>query len=144
MFQSVLKNHQKYRHSQYPPNDTTMSKTPQPRKTPLEKSVAQVGSGSMDRRKAYNYLKRVFLRNGYLKIKDSDLASTYGTQVYKKGYEVRLVPNDDAELALVRKAIAALDLYVANSYHSNSRIIQPIYGKDITLKFYALKDKMLH
>ena len=86
-------------------------------------------------------LKRVFLRNGYLRIQDEDQVESYGTQAYKKGYEVRLVPETKAELNLIRRAIASLDLYVAKPFEKGNKTIQPIYGKEITMKFLEIKQK---
>ena len=88
---------------------------------------------------AMNVLKKVFLRNGYLRIKDSSRIEESKTQKYKKGFEVRLVANDEAELELIRAAISALDLHVAKSFQKGKQMVQPIYGEEITRKFEKLK-----
>jgi len=103
--------------------------------------TASTKSNKMDKRTAFATLKKVFLRNGYLKVKDEDQAENAGSQVYKKGYEVRLIPDTKQELSLIRKAIASMDLYVAKPFQKHNNTIQPIYGKEITLKFLAVKQK---
>jgi hypothetical protein len=93
----------------------------------------------MSKNLAFEILKKVFLRNGYIRIKDSSRIEESKTQKYKKGFEVRFVAKDEAELALIRAAISDLGLYVAKSFVKGKQIIQPIYGEEMTRKFEKLK-----
>ncbi|SEF78825.1 hypothetical protein SAMN03080598_01411 [Algoriphagus boritolerans DSM 17298 = JCM 18970] len=95
----------------------------------------------LSKKLALKILKKVFLRNGYVRIKDSSRIEESKTQKYKKGYEVRLVAKDEAELARIRVAIFSLDLYVAKSFLKGNQMVQPIYGEEITRKFEKIKRK---
>jgi hypothetical protein len=93
----------------------------------------------MSKNIALKFLKKVFLRNGYVRIKDSSRIEESRTQKYKKGYEIRFLAKDEAELALIRTAISALGLYVAKSFLKGKQFVQPIYGEEMTRKFEKLK-----
>jgi hypothetical protein len=95
----------------------------------------------ISKRLAYKVLKEVFLRNGYLRIKDSSRVEEAKTQKYKKGYEVRLVAQDEAELARIRVAIVSLSLYLAKPFLKGKQMVQPIYGEEVTRKFEKIKRK---
>ncbi|WP_026951229.1 hypothetical protein [Algoriphagus mannitolivorans] len=95
----------------------------------------------VSKRLAFKILKEVFLRNGYVRIKDESKLKELGSQKYKQGYEVRLIAKDEAELERIRTAISVLDLHVAKSYLNGKQFVQPIYGKEVTRKFEKLKPK---
>lgn len=94
---------------------------------------------TMSKNVALKLLEKIFLRNGYVRIKNSSKVEESRTQVYKKGYEVRLIAKDEAELELIRTAISSLDLHVAKSFLKGKQIVQPIYGEEITRTFEKLK-----
>ncbi|WP_144604383.1 hypothetical protein [Algoriphagus algorifonticola] len=90
---------------------------------------------------AFKILKEAFLRNGYLRIKDSSKVEKLGSQKYKQGYEVRIVTKNEIELERIRTAISSLGLYAAKPFFKGNQIVQPIYGEEITRKFEKLKPK---
>ena len=91
---------------------------------------------------ALNFLKEKFVEIGYLRHQD---ITKYGAQyraqrhaTYKKGSEVRFRTRNEEELQAIRKAIATLGLTVSNTYLHNGKIMQPLYGLEITREFYNL------
>ena len=95
---------------------------------------------SISKRKAQQILREFFLRSGYLRLRNGDKLAKHGSQEYKKGFEIRFVARDEKELELIRASISALNFTLSESYISNRRFIQPLYGKTITLKFKKLRD----
>ena len=89
--------------------------------------------------RALRILQEVFLRNGYLRMRDEKKAKSLGSH-YKKGYEVRLVSKDQSELQLLQTAIYSLDYKVNKAFLKNGRMIQPIYGKEFTMTFKKMKN----
>jgi hypothetical protein len=87
---------------------------------------------------AFDYLKKIFLRNGNLRIKDKTKVAKFGS---KKGYEVRLLAKNEQELEQIQAAISTLDLYVAKTYMNGNQTVQPIYGEEITKRFEEIKLK---
>ncbi len=85
------------------------------------------------------YLNELFIRNGYLRMKDEVKAAQDAN--YKKGYEVRFVAFSIKELKQIRTSIRALGFTVSNSYEKHNAYVQPIYGKPAALKFLELKNK---
>ena len=99
--------------------------------------------GAISKRKALKYLAEVFLKNGYLRIRDKKKLKKNGAQIYKKGFEIRIVAKNRAELRMIRAAIKALGFKVSKTFIKHNLTIQPIYGKEITLKFQKLKKDQL-
>lgn len=135
---------------------------------PASKSNWEPSTLSESEQQSKHFLEQVFLRNGYLRIRirrkqenKKSLKSTKSKQSGKslkltklkqsgkslkltklkqsrKEYEIRLIPKDREELEMIRAAISELGLYVCNTFIKHDRIVQPIYGKEITLKFQNL------
>lgn len=95
----------------------------------------------MDRRTAMSILKKIFSRGGYLRMRDKRKLKQRGSQDYKKGYEIRFFPEDEKELNLLQRAIISLDLNVSKTFIKQNRVVQPLYGREITEKFEAIRDK---
>lgn len=74
-------------------------------------------------------LRAFFRRNGY--VREADLAKrrASGSQSYKKGYEVRLVLESEAELREVARALKVAGIAAGKPFTKHSKLIQPIYGK---------------
>lgn len=102
----------------------------------MNRSVKKV-----DRRTAMSILKKIFSRGGYLRMRDNRKWKQRGSQDYKKGYEIRFFPDDDQELKLLQRAIISLDLHVSKTFIKQNRVVQPLYGREITEKFKAIRDK---
>jgi hypothetical protein len=90
---------------------------------------------------ALNILKEMFLRNGYVRVKNEKKHEAFGSKRYKKGYEIRFLPMDKAELELLQTAISSLNLHVSKTFIKHGRIVQPLYGKENVLKFHNLQPK---
>lgn len=95
--------------------------------------------------RALSILKEIFLSNGYVKVRDEIKVQSLGAQQYKKGFEIRFLPKNQDELKLLQNAISSLGYKVSNTFLKNGKIVQPLYGKEITLifqKFKQEKDKI--
>lgn len=79
-------------------------------------------------------LVKYFLRNGYIRFPSKNLRKVKGED-YKKGYEVRLVANDKKELLEINFLLKRAGFKSGKPFQKNSRIIQPVYGKDAVEKF---------
>ena len=82
-------------------------------------------------------LANYFLRNGYFRFPDENLRKLKG-QNYKKGYEVRLVTNDEKELLKLSSLLDKAGFKVSKPFRKNNKYVQPIYGKDAVEKFQNL------
>ncbi len=89
-------------------------------------------------KEALRVLKEIFLRGGYYRVKNIGKAESFGSQTYKKGYEIRFMPKSKKELELLREAISSLGLYVSKPFKKRNRIVQPLYGKTNMLSFKNL------
>lgn len=88
---------------------------------------------------AIRILMEIFIRNGYVRIKDESKLKANGSNSYKKGYEIRFLPKDDIESERLQTAISTLNFYVSKTFMKHGRVVQPLYGKDITLEFRDLQ-----
>jgi len=89
------------------------------------------------------FLEDIFLRNGYVKIRNPQKWEQRRSNGYRKGFEIRFVSNDKEELHKIQDAISALGFKVCKPYNKARHMIQPLYGKDITLQFQDLKKQTL-
>lgn len=87
---------------------------------------------------ARTLLEFVFLRNGYIKVKDENLLMEQGWAHYKKGFEVRLVPQNKIELKQIRDAIKLIGYNPEKTFKLEQRVIQPIYDGELILYFQNL------
>jgi len=88
---------------------------------------------------AIRILMEIFIRNGYVRIKNESKLKANGSKSYKKGYEIRFLPKEDIELERLQTAISTLNFYVSKTFMKRGRVVQPLYGKDITLEFRDLQ-----
>jgi hypothetical protein len=95
----------------------------------------------MSKPAALKLVKKLFLRNGYLRKRNELRLKIFGPQKYKKGYEVRLCPKDPQELSQLQVAISTLGLKVAKTFLKAKRVVQPIYGQEIYEKLQKIKEK---
>ena len=86
-------------------------------------------------------LKRLFRRNGYMRVPNKKRIKKLGRQKYKKGYEVRLVAASPAELSQIRRMLRQVGFKPANPFHKGQQIAQPIYGKAAVEWFKSAKLK---
>ena len=74
-------------------------------------------------------LQEFFDRNAYLRFPNVKRRIADGGNIYKKGYEVRLVLLDEDELETVLRMLYRLEFVPGKPFIKSSRIIQPIYGR---------------
>ena len=89
--------------------------------------------------KARQILKEIFLRNGYVRLPDEDRLESEGYKKYKKGFEVRLYAQNREELRKIRNSIIALGYKLCKTFLKQGRIVQPLYGRTITMQFQKLR-----
>lgn len=83
-------------------------------------------------------LKRLFERNGYLRSPNPTRQEQEGYTKYKKGYEVRLVAQDEMELEQIRDWLQQAGFQLAKPHAKVHRFVQPIYGKQAVERFCKL------
>ena len=106
----------------------------------LPKRKTKLRSLMLSKRKARQILEEIFLRNGYLRVCNENKLKLYGSQNYKKGFEIRLIPIDLEELEMIRTSISKLGFTLCKTFIKHGHIVQPLYGKKITLEFKKLKE----
>ena len=85
------------------------------------------------------FLEEIFQRNGYLRIRNPDKWKLSGSSNYKKGFEIRFVSKNEDELQKIQASISSVGFKVCKPYLKGGHMVQPLYGKEITLQFQALK-----
>lgn len=78
-----------------------------------------------------------FARNGYLRGQRDDRRDD-GYDVYKKGFEVRLVLHDQGELDEARRWIERAGMKPGKAFQKRSCWIQPIYGREAVARFKSV------
>jgi hypothetical protein len=73
-------------------------------------------------------VRRCFRDGGCVRVVDKVRRKKMG-QLYKKGYEVRLVVKTRAELLQVRELLRQVGFNPAKTFVKRNQIVQPIYGK---------------
>jgi hypothetical protein len=73
-------------------------------------------------------LDEFFRRNGYVRAPNQHLKEKLGAK-YHKGWEVRLVLNNQKELAQVQELLADAGFKAGNSFIKHGLWVQPVYGK---------------
>ncbi len=59
-------------------------------------------------------------------------------QAYKKGYEIRLVANNQGDLNIIRGLLRDSGFNTANPYFKRNGWVQPIYGREAVERFCVL------
>ncbi len=75
-------------------------------------------------------LVQVFQAGGYMRRRSAELAEEMGPYGYKKGDEVRLVVNSQAELRKVRALLKTVGLNAGKAFQKHTRWVQPLYGAE--------------
>lgn len=83
-------------------------------------------------------LRFFYRRNGYTRWQHADRVEHEGSQVYKKGDEVRLVANDADELALIRDLLVEAGFRPGRPFTRSRQYRQPLYGRESVARFLAL------
>lgn len=82
-------------------------------------------------------LAEFFHRNGYIRRQDAARLKK-GSELYKKGAEVRLVAMSAEELAEIRGLLKRAGFKPARSFRKSRRWCQPIYGVAAMARFLAM------
>ncbi len=80
------------------------------------------------RAKAEQLLRQLFSETGYVRLADEARRQADGAS-YKKGYEVRLVVQTEAELAELRRWLARAGFKPAKPFVKGNQLVQPVYGR---------------
>jgi hypothetical protein len=87
---------------------------------------------------AVEHLRGVFRRNGYVRRQNPLRLAREGSQVYRKGEEVRLIARSTVELRRVRQLLRLVGFDVARPFVKGQQFCQPIYGREAVARFSAL------
>jgi len=79
--------------------------------------------------KAAKQLGELFATRGYVRRFSKDLREKLGSDHYKKGSEVRLVLDSQAQLNQARRLLKSVGLEPGRPFSKHTRIVQPIYGQ---------------
>ncbi|MBI4606827.1 MAG: hypothetical protein HY721_33090 [Planctomycetes bacterium] len=83
-------------------------------------------------------LRGYFRRNGYVRRRDDARWRSQGSDLYKKGDEVRLVAGSRAELARIRQLLVAAGFKPGSPFRKANQYRQPIYGREAVASFLAM------
>lgn len=90
-------------------------------------------------RQAKRQLTALFERNGYVRWQNPDRIAEVGSQVYKKGDEVRLVAESDAELAHIQQLLEVRGFVSGRPFVKGKyQYCVPIYGREQVTRFLAV------
>ena len=90
------------------------------------------------KREVISELAERFQRNGYVRIQNDERLNEVGSQIYKKGYEVRLTAHSEEELIHIQGLLRFLGFSVAKPFPKDHHFRQPIYGREQVENFLSL------
>ena len=84
-------------------------------------------------------LGALFARNGYVRPQNQDRIADEGWTKYKKGVELRLTADSEAELEQIRGLLQTAGFRIGKAYHHGDRQFrQPVYGRQQVERFLEL------
>jgi hypothetical protein len=92
----------------------------------------------LTKREVIAELTERFQRNGYVRAKNVERLNEVGSQIYKKGYEVRLTAHSEEELLHIQELLQALGFSIAKPFATAHHFRQPIYGREQVENFLSL------
>lgn len=81
-----------------------------------------------------------FKRNGHFRIPDKKRKKE-GSQVYKKGYEIRLLAATKKELKIIIILLKKSGFKPGKPFTKGNQFVQPVYGKEAVKNFRHLLAK---
>lgn len=87
-------------------------------------------AAAVPKRTATARLRKLFLDGGYVRKQSRAQIKEYGTDVYKKGHEVRLTLGSMTQAREVQQLLEVVGLRAGKPYAKHSRVILPIYGAE--------------
>lgn len=83
----------------------------------------------MTRRAATQLLNKWLPDRGYWRLPSEKRQKKESSQSYKKGYEVRFVASDKAEIKQIQEMLEALDMKGGKPFPKASQWVVPVYGR---------------
>ena len=84
----------------------------------------------MTKRAATSLLNKWLPDRGYWRIPDTKRQKAESSQSYKKGYEIRFVATDEAEIEQIEDMLSALDIRSGSPFAKANQWIVPVYGRE--------------
>lgn len=109
----------------------------------VDRDSPTLGAGRSGRavpRSVIRELARFFERNGYARWQAQDRVEKEGWGRYKKGDEIRLVANSEAELAVIRRLLRTAGFRPGRPFAKARQFRQPLYGRQAVERFFALME----
>ena len=95
---------------------------------------------ALEQRRAARQLAELYSRNGYVRLPNKERREAEN-QLYKKGYEVRLIALSEAELRTMDQSLRLLGFKPGKTYAKHHQMVLPVYGKQAVADFQALVRK---
>jgi hypothetical protein len=95
--------------------------------------------GTKNIRNPERRLLEFFHRNGYVRSPNLTRRKRLGADLYKKGWEIRLVAKSRNELYLIRKLLDKAGLRKGKPFKKGMNTVQPVYGKEAVQWFKSRK-----
>lgn len=87
-------------------------------------------------------LATYFFRNGCQRKPNKDRHEE-GNKNYKRGWEIRLTANDEAEVTEIRDLLKASGFSPGKPYSKHLQTILPLYGRETSEKFIELLSRVV-
>ena len=75
-------------------------------------------------------LRRLFLRNGYVRYQSAERIAEDGPRRYKKGDEIRFVVSSKKELAAAERWLRQIAVRPGKPFSKGLQFALPVYGRD--------------
>jgi len=85
-------------------------------------------------------LVQFYHRNGYLR-QPNEARFEEGSQVYKKGYEIRFVANSEEEKVYISSLLEKTGFKHGKIYPKWKTFVLPVYGYDAMARFHEIMDE---
>ncbi|GAB6091083.1 hypothetical protein [Spirochaeta dissipatitropha] len=92
----------------------------------------------MNKEQAKKEIAAIFLRNGYVRLQKPERQKQEGSQVYKKGSEVRLLAKNSDELDSILQMLEVLEISPGKPFKKARQTCIPLYSKKQVARFMEL------
>ena len=89
-----------------------------------------------------NKLRQLFRSHGYARCYDPKKRKKRGSNVYKKGYEIRLIAYSYKELQNIQEMLDKVGFRRGRPFMKHKQWVQPLYGKEIFVFFTGKNEKI--
>lgn len=87
-------------------------------------------------------LAQFFHRNGCMRLPNETRRQEEGPRKYKKGYEIRLVARNEAELEELGRLLQEAGFKLGRPYQKGKQTVQPIYGRQAIERFRQMMSQV--